>query len=543
MSGNTQEQELHVYEDDMETDCLVFDNTEAGVTAIILRPGQSFDNAVKAVKRVCPEMSYSRIQDLVRTNCPSIIEMNERLGVDQNVPRFEAAPDAGVIAPAPAKTTGTHRRPRPPRWARIAAVAAPALVGGVVLANLLHPSSSKGTPMATASPSVSQEDKAAASTYKDPAFKKIAEGGQMKCDPMGAYEAKCVDQDGKVMTSEASVGTSTAFTFSYDYEKVGFRLFPDVDSASAWSAEEANKDLYQNVKQHGRVVLWGTDAKRIKEWEAPFIENERRAAEQSRSQGRPAMYDGTAQPFMASAAPLPNRLAVLAFGTLGVTEESVQRAVHSDDVQSFQLLQAVQLVLGNADVSQLGTVPAGVSDAVAVVLDANDPAPTSNGSVLTPLDPAPTTPETPPVTTQVTPPVVSEPTPPVTAPATATPPPAETKPTETGTAKPPTADTKPPVTEPEQPTPPVVTPPAEPEPDPDPVETAPVDPTPVDPIPADPTPVAPTPPVVEEPVTDPAADDEHQDVQQPETPPAPPVQEEPEDDGLGMNTLPTAWAA
>jgi hypothetical protein len=534
-------QELHVYEDDMETDCLVFDNIEEGVRAIILRPGQSFDNAVKAVKRVCPELSFPRIQDLVRTNCPSIIEMNERLGVEQNIPRFEAAPDAGVIAPAPAKTTGAHRRPRPPRWARITAVAAPALIGGVVLANLFNSGAPKGPP---SPPSLSQEDKAAASTYKDPAFKKIAEGGQIKCDPMSAYEAKCVDQDGKVMTSEASVGTSTAFTFSYDFEKVGFRLFPDVDSASAWSAEEGNKDLYKNVKQHGRVVLWGTDAKRIREWEQPFIENERRAARKKQGLENATSYDGAGgQSLTTIATPLPDRLAVLAFGTLGVTEESVEQAVRSDDVQSHQLLQAVQLVLGNADVSQLGTIPSGGGDAVAVVIDADDPPEAPADGVLTQLDPTPV------ITTGAVPappPVASEPSPSTPAPSPTTATSAETKPAETSTTKPSSGDSKPTDAQPEEPPAPVATPPAEQTPEPEPVQPDPVEPTPADPTPvapSDPAPVDAAPPAAEEPVTDPVAGDDQQEDQQPETLPAPPVQEEPEDDGLGMDTLPSAWAA
>ncbi|MGW7089981.1 hypothetical protein ACWGH2_41730 [Streptomyces sp. NPDC054871] len=507
----------------METDCLVFENTETGITAIILRPKQSLDNAVKAVQRLCPDLSPSRIQALVRTNCPTIIEMNERLGVDQVIPRVEAAPDAGVIAPAPAKANGTHRRPRAPRWARIAAVAAPAVVGGVALANLLQPSATPKTATAKAAPSVSQEDKAAASTYKDPDFKKIADGGQMKCDAMGAYEAKCVDQDGKVMTSEASVGTSTAFTFSYDYEKVGFRLFPDVDSAAAWSAEGANKDLYQNVKQHGRVVLWGTDAKRIKEWEEPFLAEERRAAKAKLDRVHKTAAYEVAPP--EDAAPLPDRLAVLAFGTLGVTEESVQQAVYSDDAESFQLLQAVQLVLGNADLSQLGTIPSGVNDAVAVVLDADeqpkepkgDPKTTTPSEPVVERVPAPTAP---PSTTPASnpAPAVGQPNPPAPAPDPA----ADYRPAE------PPETSKPPVTQPDQPVPPA------------------------DPAPDNPAPTDPAPPVTEDPATEPGFDGE------PETPPAPPAQEEPgfgglppappvlEEpglDGLGLDGMPSAWAA
>ncbi|MEU6632796.1 hypothetical protein ABZ905_31620 [Streptomyces parvus] len=529
-------QDIQLIEEDLDTDCLVWQNTETGVMAIFLRPGQSFDNAVKSVQRVCPELSLTHIQALIRTNCPNIVEMNERLGVDQQLPRFEAAPDAGVIPPAPVKPSGGHRRPRPPRWARIAAVAAPALVGGVVIANMFG---SSGKPLATpaASPSLSQDDKIAASTYKDPAFKKIAEGGAMTCDTMGAYEAKCVDQDGKVMSSEASVGTSTAFTFSYDFEKVGFRLFPDIESATAWSAEEANKHLYKNVRQHGRVVLWGTDAERIREWEKPFLEEERRKAE------RDGVQDMALSGLPQAATPLPARLANLAFGTLGVTEASVARAVHADDPQSVQLLQAVQLVMGNADLSQLGVVPAGPGDAVAVVLDAtNEPTAMTDSSKIVLAVGSETLP--PPVVVPTRRPVSVVPDLPApTAPVQ--------KPAETPQPQPPAPD---PVLEPENPkaetpktgnegsTPPVVVPEPVPVPEEPPAEPAP-DPVPTPEEPAEPAPVP------EEPPAEPAPAEETPETPQadgaevpPDTTTALPEQEEP-DAGLGMGALPTAWAA
>ncbi|MGW0757064.1 hypothetical protein ACWD1Y_11350, partial [Streptomyces sp. NPDC002814] len=356
MSRSTQE--LRILEEDMGAGAITFENYEEGVTYLFVRPKQSFEYAVKSVHKVCPHLSLSRVQELVRTHCKTIVEMNERLGADLVVPRFEAAPDAGVVPPVPMNATGQHRRPRPPRWAKVAAVAAPALAGGMLLAQWLNPSP-RNTSSTSPAPSISQDDKVAAGTYRNPAFKKIAAGGAMKCDPMGAYEAKCVDADGMVMYSEASVGTSTAFTFSYGLEKIGFRLFPDAESASAWAAEEANRDLYQNVMQYGRVVLWGTDAERLREWGHSLTEREREEKDRARaaSGAGPALA-----PMMAASAPitpLPDRLAFLAFGTLGVTEETIQRAVRSDDIQSVQLLRAVELVLGSADGSQLGIVPSG----------------------------------------------------------------------------------------------------------------------------------------------------------------------------------------
>ncbi|MEU7228960.1 hypothetical protein [Streptomyces chrestomyceticus] len=518
---------LRILEEDHGANVITFEKIEEGITYLFVSPHQPFDSAVKGILRVCPELGRSEAQELVRTHCPNVIEMNKRLGADQNIPRFEAAPAAGVVPPAPLKEAGDHRRARPPRWARIAAVAAPALVGGAVLAQWLAPAPSGSVPPPAAAPSVSQQDKAvsedervAAGTYRNPDFKKIAEGGQMKCDPMGPYEAKCVDADGKVMTSEASVGTSTAFTFSYDYEKIGFRVFSDEESAAAWAAEEGNKDLYHHVRQHHRIVLWGTDDKRLKEWEHSIV-----AAEQRGEGGRhadPATFSGP----VGAGAPLPPRLATLAFGTLGVTEESVQAALQSDDVQSVQLLRAVQLVLGGADGSRLNSTPAGANDAVAVVVDA------TSGPQSPRDEPQAETHPTDVVTAPATKPAGG-----VSSTGTRANTGAGTGSTGTGTGAELPATPKPahPAPIPEQPEP---SDPAEPapqqQPEPPKQEPAPVEEQPDLPIINEPA----------EPVADkPEAPAVGQTALARETPPAPPMTERPEDDSLALESLPAAWAA
>lgn len=539
-------QQLRVLEEDMGADAITFENFDEGVTYLFVTPDQSFENAVKAVLKACPEMKMPQVQDLLRTHCRNIVEMNERLGADQVVPRFEAAPDAGVIPPVPMKVTGQHRRPRTPRWAKVAAVAAPALAGGMLLSQWFTPGPAANS-SATAAPSVTQDDKVAAGTYRSPAFEKIADGGKLKCDPLGAYEAKCVDADGKVMFSEASVGTSVAFTFSYDVEKVGFRLFPDGDSADAWAAEEANKDLYQNVSQFGRVVLWGTDAGRLGEWGLILREQQEQQALVSDSGQQVVAPMG--QP---SALPLPDRLAFLAFGTLGVTKEAMHQAVQQEDTQSAQLLRAVDLVLGGADISQLGIIPSGSSDAVAIVADATAPPvedATDTQSGVRPVvvipapvipAPAPTDPVVPPSSEKTAGPPTTITTPTgsptgSTAPAPGTtpavqPPVPETAP-ETIIVAPPAPETSPgPVPTPE----PVVSQPA-PEPETDTEEGA------IAPVP-EPDPVVPQPtPVPEQPVDD-TTSPPVVEVPVPETPAAPPVTEEPEDDGLSLEMLPVQWA-
>ncbi|MEU0857440.1 hypothetical protein ABZ352_18655 [Streptomyces griseofuscus] len=563
--------ELVVIEEDHQADAITIEKLDEGVTFLFVRPGQSFDSAVKSVLRVLPELSLRHVQDLIRTHCPSIIEMNERLGATQrNVPRFEAAPDAGVVPPAPVRTAA-HRRPRPPRWARAAAVAAPALIGGALLSQWLSPgvrSVSSGA-SASASSAASQDERIAAGTYHSPDFKKIAEGGRMKCDPIGPYEAHCVDYDGKVMTSEASVGTSTAFTFSYDFEKIGFRVFPDEESATAWSAEEGNRDLYQNIRQHGRVVLWGTDAGRLNQWEQSILANERqqgRHARTARTDQGMAVVPAEERTPTASAlpddVPLPDRLAVLAFGTLGVTEETIQRAVQSNDVQSFQLLRAVQLVLGSADSSALDTVPAGPGDAVAIVADATagpdapttdpssgagaagtatqpvvaadppaDTSPETTAPASAPSNPAPPTAQDPAPTQTVS----SSPAAPIAPVAPAPPSDSKTTVADPPPADPPSQDQIPPATEVPQAPPTDTAPAPEPEAPPNPSDQG-------DAHAPDP---AGGPASQSEPDTVPAEDTAGTDQQNTDaqTPPAPPT-EEPDGDGLGLGSgLPTAWAA
>lgn len=552
MSGIAQE--LRILEEDHGADAVAFEDFEARVTYLFVRPGQSFESAVKGILKACPEMSLPRVQDLVRTYCRSIVEMNERLGADQVVPRFEAAPDAGVVPPVPMNVTGQHRRPRPPRWARVAAVAAPALAGGMLLTHWLTPSP-RNTPAATATPSVSQDDKVTAGTYHSPTFEKIADGGKLKCDPLGAYEAKCVDADGKVMFSEASVGTSVAFTFSYDMEKIGFRLFPDRDSAGAWAAEGANKDLYQNVHQYNRVVLWGTDVGRLGEWGHVLTEQDKQQRGVGAQQRAQDGYSG--EPVAASTprpieSPLPDRLAFLAFGTLGVTKETVHQAVQQQGTQAVDLLHAVQLVLGGADSSQLGITPAGPADAVAIVADATAPpaedaTDPQGGSLPMPSDP-PAVDTRPTTVLVVTPNAEKTSEPPTATTPVVTPNPGKTsQPTTTtpsndsptGSTTPATDSTSTVVPPPPEvapaPAPDVpASPPAEPDAGSDGEAGAPI---------SEPDPVVPQPtPVPEQPVSDTSLP-QVEEVPVPETPPAPPVTEEPEDDGLSLEMLPTQWAA
>lgn len=540
-------QQLRVLQEDMGSDVVTLENFEEGVTYLFISPFQSFDSAIRSVAKTCPHLSLLEVQELVRTNCPDIKEMNERLGVDlPPVPRFEAAPEA---VPPPVAEKGAHRRMRPPRWARIAAVAAPALVGGTLIAQLFTPAGRSDHAQGSQALSVSQAD--TPSVFDDPTFKQYVKGGAIHCASVGQYAAKCVDTDGQVMLSEASVGDSAVFTFSYDHEKIGFRIFDSESAAQVWAQEDANKELYEHLTIKGRVALWGTDEARLRDWA--------RSLEEQPTKNTSTM--GGASPLAASASSsfsaLPKRLAVLAFGTLGVTDRQVMALAAPATIQQAQTMRAVALVMGTADPQGNIGPGTGMGDAAAIAADAPHPPSgvswTVNGSESsTPLPSDPPVASVP--TSTTTPqPDSSSPAPaedttqpsaqPTTSESTAEPAPAE----DTTTTQQPTADTSTPAQD-EQPA-------AESQPEdaaPAPAESTTTEAEPEDTTPAESTPAetepADTTPAPAESATEPASPAPAEPTapgegaQGQETTPAPPVQEEPED-ALSVETMPTAWAA
>ncbi|AXI91404.1 hypothetical protein SAM9427_37185 (plasmid) [Streptomyces sp. ETH9427] len=532
---------LRVLQEDIGSDAVTFENLEEGVTYLFVNPDQSWDFAIKSVMKACPDLTLQEVQDILRKHCPAIREMNERLGVDvPPLPRFEAAAAAGTVPPPPAVDKGAHRRPRPPRWARIAAVAAPALVGGTLLAHLFTPQQRSDGPAAEGV-TVSQADEA--SLFDDPVFRDYVQGSELRCDAVSQYAAKCVDADGQVLFGEASVGDSAVFTFSYDREKLGFRVFPTSSDAALWASEEGNQRLYENLAVSGRVALWGTDEQRLYEWRASL--KPAKASSDAHSMG-------AASPIAAAraSAVLPERLAVLALGALGVDGTTTPHENRVGVFQEARTRHGVALVMGIAPAGGGDRTPAGPGDAVAVAADVLQP-PSDNVVSLPPAQTRPTASNPPVATTPVsTTPSNPEPSTPKPAPATkppvtTTPKPGQAAPVKTTPQTGPTespAETQP-TQPPQQDTPPRSEPttpagdapagevPAQPEaekPQPEPV---------TDPVDADPEPA----PAEELPPTE-EADTATDEVPAPETAPAPPVEEEPEE-GLSLDSLPLAWAA
>lgn len=448
-------QDLHVLQEDMGSDAVTFENTKDGVTYLFISPTQSFESAVASVIKACPELTLPEVQELIRKHCPDIHEMNVRLGaVQEPIPRFDATYD---VAPVPTEDKGAHRRVRAPKWARIAAVAAPALVGGTLIAHFFSPAATGGQGSSGTGTTISQTD--AASVFDDPTYKQYVADGNLRCQPVGPYAAKCVDEDGQTMLSEASVGDSVVFTFSYDSEKVGFRVFENANEAKMWMSEDGNRRLYDNMRVAGRVVLWGTDTKRLEDWVGSL-------STQSANQASVMGHTLSQSVFGA----LPPRLASLALGTLGVSGKGTPKAP-AGSIHAAQTLRAVELVMGvTDDGDDRGNVPVGSSDAVAIAADAPRPPVWGTGNWVGPRGAADSTP-------------VSEPA--ASPPQPATP---ATVPSTPAAVPPESVASEPPATEPVAPQPEV--PVDAPQPEPAPVvpasgELAPTDPAPVDQAPAE----------------------------------------------------------
>ncbi|MFB6700287.1 hypothetical protein [Streptomyces rubiginosohelvolus] len=467
--------------------------------------------ASRAARHVCnliPGMPYEAAEALIREQCPEFKDIDELLGLADAPPPSIERPAELPVPPPPSPERSKRRR-----RAVLVAALLPALAASWALGRYTNvPGSEAGTDTtaATAADSGSTPDPA---PFTAPRFSYFAGAGGIECDPISPLEAECTDADGMVMSSKAATGPdSTIFTFSYGTERIGLRIFFDAEYADTWARQQGTRELYPNLRQHGRYILWGTDPSRITEYGDLLDEADRT--------GGPVA--------MGKSAPLPPRLAALTLGTLGVDDHQVNALLAAPAAASGEApaLMAARMVLG---IDSAPSFPAAGDDIVAiavgiepntpkrptsppptVVLPVTDPAPGTGGGSPTPstpptVTPPPTAPSTPPPPATV---------PPVTNPTT-TPPPTPVEP-----VPPVTVEPTPPV-EPVPPVPAEPTPPVEPVPPVPPVTEEPTPPAPVDPVP--PTPVEPTP---TEPVEPPPVD------------PAPPAAEAPEDDVV---ILDSAW--
>ncbi|MFD4799245.1 hypothetical protein [Streptomyces anulatus] len=439
-----------------------------GVTTLFLSKHQTASNAARHVCNLFPGLPYEAAEALIREQCPEFKDMDELLGLDDVPPPSVERP---VQAPAPLPREPVRSKRR--RRAVLVAALLPALAASWALGRYTEiPGSEAGTDT-TAAAAADSADTADPAPFTGPRFSHFAGAGGIECDPISPLEAECTDADGMVMSSKAATGAdSTIFTFSYGAERIGLRIFYDSEYADTWARQKGTRELYQNLRQHGRYILWGTDPSRIAEYGDLLDEADRN--------GDPVA--------MGQSKPLPPRLAALTLGTLGVDEQQVNQLLFAPAAMTDEApaLMAARMVLGidtppayPADGDDIVAIAAGIEPNLPkrplpppVLIPVLDPAPVPDGGAPTTPTP-PSTPPTVPTVPPVTPPTV----PPVTTPTT------------------------PPPTDPVEPVPPVTVEPEPPAPV-DPVPPTPVDPepeTPVDPAPEPPTPVDPPAPEPENP--------------------------------------------
>ncbi|MFI1532162.1 hypothetical protein [Streptomyces griseus] len=453
-----------------------------GVTTLYLSENQTAGSAARHVCNLIPGMPYEAAERLIREQCPEFKNMDELLGLDDVPPPSIERPVQARL-PLPREPLRAKRR----RRAALVAALLPALAASWALGRYTDiPGSGAGTDT-TAAAAADSADGLDPAPFTGPRFSHFAGAGGIECDPISPLEAECTDADGMVMSSKAATGSdSTIFTFSYGVERIGLRIFYDAEYADTWARQQGTRELYPNLRQHGRYILWGTDPSRIAEYGGLL--------DQAGRDGGPVA--------MGQSTPLPPRLAALTLGTLGVDEQQVNQLLVAPVAMTDEApaLMAARMVLG---IDSPPAYPAGEDDIVAIAagIEPNRPKlPVAPPQLVPALNPAPspdrgspttpTPPSTPPTTPAATPPPVTTPTaPPV------------TPPTLPDTTPPAPVDPVPPVpVEPEQPAPvdPVPPVPVEPEQPVDPgPPTTPVDPGPEAPV--DPEPPAPVDPPASEP--------------------------------------------
>jgi hypothetical protein len=382
---------------------------EGAEPTLFISPEQSLGSALIAVKGCMPHLSDEQIRNLV-SQVPGMVELDARMGtIDPTPPRIQAPLPEEPAAPP---------RPHRPRvaWTRrlaVTAVALPALLAGYAIG--AHSQEHTGV-----TPAASKSDD---QPYENPEFQAFSRDGKMRCQTIAPLRAQCTDVDGMSMLAEAAVGpNSVVYTFSYGKETLGLRVFYDAVSARTWADQEGNQRAYPNLAVQDRYALWGTDKSRLGEYHHLLTASANRL-------GAPAPGPSTNAAAARSEVfpmPMPERLAVLALGTLGVDE--YQLSTMATVGKDVPMKLAVDLVLGIANPDMpISIQGANGGDVLAIELppvvvvpgDSTGTEPaigTGEATASTPsvpTEPVPGTPSSPPPTEALpsAPPVTTTPTP------------------------------------------------------------------------------------------------------------------------------------
>ncbi|MEU9354968.1 hypothetical protein AB0D65_29235 [Streptomyces griseoloalbus] len=438
-----------------------------GVRTLFMSSAQTFSNAVENVRNVLPGITLEAAERMIREQCPEFKDIDDLLGLNRPAPPSVERPPIEPVDVVKEQFPGKRRR-------KVVLVAAllPALAASWALGRYTNVADT--APADTAKATAAAPDKAAddaeddVAPFKEPRFTRFAGASNIDCDPISPLEAECTDADGKVMSTKAATGPdSTIFTFSYGSERIGLRIFYEAAYAETWARQDGTQDLYPHLEVHGRYVLWGTDAARVKEYSDLLVESDR----------------GDVRA-MGGREPLPPRLAALTLGTLGLDQGEVHQLLAQSPTAvpaDTPAIMAARLVLGMDEAPPTSALDAAPESEDIVALAAGiEPTPSTGGkttpdTATEPDEAGSTVPvgtggsgtgtKQPATGTSPSTDAPTEPSTPSTQPST---PPAETKP--------PAETTKPPTT-----TDPATPPPPQPEKPPaDPAPTEPAEPPPTE---------------------------------------------------------------
>ncbi|NML55205.1 hypothetical protein HHL19_35225 [Streptomyces sp. R302] len=238
-----------------------------GVQTLFLRP-QTFRSAVENVRNAVAGVTLEAAEAMIREQCPEFVDIDNLLGTSLPAPppvdRTPAPSAPDVAKRRPPRRSGVRRR-----QALLVAALLPALAASWALGRYTHvidAPTAAGSPSSAPAPAGTAPG-APAAPFKDKRFQFFSDISSIDCNPVSTLAAECTDADGMVMSTKAATGPdSTVFTFSYGSEGIGLRVFYDEEYARTWARQDGSREMYPNLRQDGRYVLWGTDKERIGEY-------------------------------------------------------------------------------------------------------------------------------------------------------------------------------------------------------------------------------------------------------------------------------------
>lgn len=276
--------------DDSPTDAALLEAPD-GSRVLVLRPMQTFSNAVAQITKLMPSAHPDTVRGIVRLYLPDSadfdsVESVTRRSVSSTLPMPVGDDERAHRRKRLLQKVGIHVG----MWSVVSLSAIAYMVG----------------------------DEPRPAPYESAEFQQFAAKGQMMCSPIDAATASCTDVDGTVMLSTVMTGPqSTLFNFTYGSHRVGMRVFETDKAALQWASADGSKALYDNLRVAGRYVFFGTDQQRV------------------------ATYAGLVSKEARKSGQLPGRVTALAVGALNLPEGD-------DSIQLVSVSQrnAVKDVLG-----------------------------------------------------------------------------------------------------------------------------------------------------------------------------------------------------